>query len=334
MNALYMLRFAVDYILCLTKGNRYCSHRSYLLMRKLYRLSRGESSKILAAPFEMLYRTKENKSTDKLDILCPHVEELERQGFSRISHSPLSVSLCNQIHEELSRKTVHEMVPSGCTGKIWDSAKMAIEYSSRSPRLNHQRWDVMRDKKVWSLMHELSLHRLAAYYLRCLPVLTSIESWHVNPIGDQRDSEVLYSTCAQTYHYDMDWIRFLKVFVNLTRSDRASGAFEFVVGTHICRAHDDYTDKRIEDFKIQSSKVVYADGVTGDAFLVDTSGIHRDGRAKNRSRHVLQYEFAVAAFGASKLYSDSISKSSGLIPWDYVETLFPRDSRLLSLYSQ
>ena len=331
MNALYLLRFCTDYVFCLAIGKKYCSHRSYLLMRLLYRVSKGKSAKILAAPFVWFYSLRANKPSEP-EYFYKDLEALRRYGFSRLEKSLLSESLSSQIHYELMNKPVIEMLPAGCSGKAWKTADLGLENNKTSPRLNHQRWDVMSDKKVWSLMHELSLHQLAAYYLRCQPVLTSIESWHVVPIANQGYSERLYSSCAQSYHYDMDWIKFVKVFVNLTRSDCGSGAFEFLLGSHVSGSHQRYTDKRIDDLKVRDGEVVYADGVTGDAFLVDTSGIHRDGRAESASRHVLQYEFAVAAFGASSLYSDAISKSARLIPWEYVSTLFPTDTRLLSLY--
>lgn len=302
-------------------------------MRLLYRFSKGKSSAILAAPFEWLYGVANDQMEQPKDLYTS-LEILKSRGFSKLEKSSLSESLCDQIHLELLEKPVIETVSSECSGKVWKTASLAIEFGKTSPRLNHRRWDVMSDRNVWSLMHELSLPELAAYYLRCQPVITQIESWHVVPISSHADSERLYSHSAQSYHYDMDCIRFLKVFVNLTQSDSASGAFEFVLGSHISKAKNRYKDKRINDLSPVDGEVIYADGVTGDAFLVDTSGIHRDGRAEISSRHVLQYEFAVAAFGASGLYSDSISRSARVMPWKHIDTLYPRDARLFSLYSE
>lgn len=302
-------------------------------MRLLYRISKGKSSTILAAPFEWLYGIADDQK-DEHKVLHTSLEILRARGFSKLEKSPLSESLCNEIHLELMGKPVIETVPSEFSGKVWETANLAIEYGCTSPRLDHRRWDVMSDKNVWSLMHELSLPELAAYYLRCQPVITQIESWHVIPISSHASSERLYSHSAQSYHYDMDCIKFLKVFVNLTRSDSGSGAFEFVLGSHINKAKNRYKDKRIDDLSPIDGEIIYANGVTGDAFLVDTSGIHRDGRAETSSRHVLQFEFAVAAFGASGLYSDSISRSAKVIPWEHIDTLYPRDARLFSLYSQ
>ena len=332
MKMIHFARFVYEYIMSIAGRCNYCSERSYLLMRRLYRVSSGASARALAWPLEVCYgrRRRGEKGPDqgRKGILA----SLKEEGFVKVKASSITTFLCSRIHDGLLNKPVSEMVPPGMQGMKWASAGAAMAKSSSSPRLNHQRCDVMAEPRVWSLMKELSLVEIASMYLGCRPVLTSIESWHVVPINNTANRERFYSTSAQTFHYDLDWIRFVKVFVNLGPSDDENGAFEFVLRSHKKRSKSMYKDRRIIKLDSDNGKVVCAYGEAGDAFFVDTSGIHRDGRATKKSRHVLQYEFAVSSFGAAYLYQDDIKKASAKMPWKHIESLYPDDSRLLCMY--
>lgn len=129
----------------------------------------------------------------------------------------------------------------------------------------------------------------------------------------------------------MDWIKFIKFFVNLTDVDDSHGPFEFVAGSHRVKNNGYFRDGRFEKF-LEPSVLIKATGQQGSVFIADTSGIHRDGRAINGYRHVLQVEFAVSSFGAKFQY-EKIYRECGISsPWDRLPSDLAQRKRLLALF--
>jgi hypothetical protein len=191
---------------------------------------------------------------------------------------------------------------------------------------------VVSSPATWQLIAESGICRIASDYLRCNPIITSVEIWHVAAIAQDSRAARLYSSSAQTYHYDLDWIRFIKFFVSLTNTGTSGGPFEFIPKTHRKKNKTYFNDGRFDQLPTEELDPVIAIDEHGSIFAADTCGIHRDGRALHGfSRHVLQVEFAVSALGAKFQYNDNYRTAAMHLPWNAIPHELKKE-RLLDLY--
>ena len=317
-----VVTFAVDYCCCMVRDRHTCSPRSYRLLRGLYATSHGRSQAILAAPFQWRYPLALSAPPAQVRA---QVAQLDAQGYCSAREPSEAVrGLCQTLREHLSRCPVHQVL---------GEATVRPGGPRQAARLNYQRDAVAACSAAWQLIDALALPEVAGLYLRCRPLITSVDCWQVVPIDPSPQAEALYSAAAQTYHYDMDWIKFVKFFIHLTDvDDGASGPFEYVPGSHRHKHLAYYSDGRFDQL-VGDPEVVVSLGPVGSVFAADTAGLHRDGRARGTaSRLVLQVEFAVAAFGAKFQYNQALEACSRVIPWESLPPSFTRDARLLQLF--
>jgi len=128
----------------------------------------------------------------------------------------------------------------------------------------------------------------------------------------------------------MDWIKFLKIFINLTPAPMDSGPFEYIPFSHKKKNKGYFKDGRFERLLDPGSDVAYAKGNAGSCFFADTSGIHRDGRASSANRHVLQIEFAVSSFGSKFQYDEIYEQCLEAVR--PIKNRFPGSSRMFALF--
>ena len=322
--------FIFDYLVCQVKTSHTSSKSSYGLMRFLYGKTQGKSQEWLSRLPLILFPTTKDKP-------CRHVVELREVGYSRIdfSNDPRALKIISELQDDLRNYSVYEVRPSNDAPSqgIYESFDACVDSLNRlAPRINHYRHDVCSCASAWKLLEYSDVASIAEQYLSCKPLLTSLDCWYVAPISPKVKSNLFYSAAAQTFHYDMDWIKFVKFFFNLSSATQQNGAFEFIPGTHRHKQSTHYCDGRFEDLDPAKNSIVKALGRPGTCFVADTSGLHRDGRAQNGFRQVLQIEFAVSSFGAKFQYDDINIACSQSIPWHSLSPLYSKESRLMSLF--
>jgi len=320
--------FLWDYVGCLVNDRHTAAPATYSRMRSLYSITKGRSAKVLSLPFQILHPPRYRIiASDTTSI----TEKIASQGYCKLDATPEVRELAEDLHGRLSLCPVQEVLKGFEPGVFYENLDAALKSGvHKAARLSHDRHDVCLMPETWKLIQRLNLREIASSYLRCDPILTSVDSWHVVPLRQRSDSKALYSAAAQTYHYDMDWIRFLKVFINLTPAPIESGPFEYIPFSHEKKNKVYLRDGRFERLLDPGLDVAYASGNAGSTFFADTSGIHRDGRASSANRHVLQIEFAVSSFG-SKFQYDEINKQcrEAVRP---IKNRFPSSSRMFSLF--
>lgn len=266
--------FILDYLASALNDSHTVRESSYLLMRRCYSLSQGKSAKLLSIIPQLIHPPKPISSIK----ISSAVLSLYNQGFYKLENPSDTVQLlCYNLKHELSLYPIQECLHGFKEGAIYSSIDEALKDKSRSgARLNHQRNHVSSCLYAWQLISVLNLPEIASQYLKCIPIITSLDSWYVVPIETNSDSSRIYSAAAQTYHYDMDWIKFIKFFINLTDVEEFHGPFEFVLGSHRRKNKNYFKDGRFEDLYGHST-VIKATGPAGSMLAADTSGIHRDG---------------------------------------------------------
>ena len=323
--------FLIDYCRNLFNDCFIISARTYQSMRRLFVLTHGTINRYLALPFRLKYQISRggNRFRSK-------TRQLNHKGYTVILPVGNIVDLSCQIRRDLQSKPVREdrQVSSDSAQPIYDNFELALQAPERrAPRLFHAIADVYSCASIWSLIEHLQLTNLAADYLQCQPLLMQIQSWHVVPLKiNEQNHQSLYSFSAQSFRFDMDWLKFIKFFINLTNVGDQDGPFEFQPYTHdgrhqfVGQRHDSDNSSRRDDLEI-----VKATGCPGICFAADTSGLHRDGRSKGGYRQVLQVEFAVSSFGAAYLYKSCIEKGRSWIPEDVFQNASFK-GRTLALY--
>lgn len=321
--------FVYDYVASSFNDGFTSSKSSYSLMRSCYSLSRGKSPQILSSLPRLLHPSKSRISVNTGVI----VQSLKKHGNHKIDNPSVRVQLlCQSLRNELSAHPIYEVLQNFEHGPEYASIYSALVDSSRaSARLDFYRRDVVGSISAWEIISELKMVDIADLYLGCDPILTSIDSWYVVPFKGDVESAAIYSAAAQTYHYDMDWIKFVKFFVNLTDVDESHGPFEYISDSHKVKNKSYYKDGRFENL-LDQSLVIKATGPTGSMLIADTSGIHRDGRATSGFRHVLQVEFAISSFGAKFQYDSVYRECSRSVPWSKLPAEMVRRKRMLQLF--
>jgi hypothetical protein len=323
--------FIYDYLATSLNDSHTSRKRTYQLMRLCYSLSQGKSANLLSIIPQLIHPARPSSSAS----ISSAVLSLNNYGFYKLEKPSSQVqALCKNLKHELSSFTIHEVLQGFKEGAVYSSIDAALKDKSRiGARLNHQRNDVSSCLFAWQLIEVLNLPDIASHYLKCRPVITSLDSWYVAPIDNSLQAASLYSAAAQTYHYDMDWIKFLKFFVNLTEVKEYHGPFEFILGSHKKKDKRYFKDGRFEELYGESA-IIKATGPAGSMLAADTSGIHRDGRAIAGFRQVLQVEFAVSSFGAKFQYDDLFRKCHKSIPWDRLPSKIAKQGRLLRLFRE
>src|SRR5205085_1235372 len=108
------------------------------------------------------------------------------------------------------------------------------------------------------------------------------------------------AAAAQLFHFDLDRLRFLKVFVYVTGVDDETGPHAFVRGSHRDLPRKFRTDRRYDDAEVESAfdgTVATIAGPRGTMFCADTRGLHKGLPLARGYRLVFQMEYATSLFG-------------------------------------
>jgi len=159
---------------------------------------------------------------------------------------------------------------------------------------------LLDDEDVQSLLADRSLLRLAQEYLECEPVADVLSMWWHTNHHSQPDSEA-----AQYYHFDMDRIKWFKVFIYLTDVGADNGPHSFVAGSHRQdgipwrlrrKGYVRLTDDEVMQ-EYGSARCLHLAAPRGSIIVEDTRGLHKGNPVRADARLVLQLQFSNSLFG-------------------------------------
>jgi hypothetical protein len=166
-----------------------------------------------------------------------------------------------------------------------------------APRYDIDEADLLQSAAVQRLIADQSMLAVAQRYLRAAPVQDLVAMWWSAPSAAPPSS-----AAAQKFHFDLDRLRFLKVFVYLTDVDEHTGPHVFVKGTHARLPSRFRRDRRHEDADVESAfgeSVTSITGPRGTMFVADTRGLHKGMAVDHGHRLVFQLEYASSLFGTT-----------------------------------
>ena len=268
-------------------------HLGYRAMRKLY----GCAS---PAPWEQLVERAAG-AQPRLDIpadapglasgqVADVVDGLRAHGY-HVLPDLLDAAVCDEL-EAVARAATCTMIGGpgdGGRARFDEAAPQAVRYDVAEA-------DAVASPAAQRLIADLSLLSVAQAYLGATPVQDLVAMWWSAAIGEDASS-----AAAQLFHFDLDRLRFLKVFVFLTDVDEHNGPHVYVEGSHRDRPPEMRRDGRHADAEVEAAYPGRSRALTGPrgtVFLADTIGMHKGQGLERGHRLVFQVEYATSLFGA------------------------------------
>jgi hypothetical protein len=272
---------------------------AYVAMRRLY----GNADATL---FDLLLRRAgaETPSGAAGPAVSPHggvaageidraTAALERDGFVVLTQR-LDAELCDDL-EATARRARCSLV--GPSGRLPDR----LVFDEKAPvavRYDVDEEDVLESEAAQLLVADESLLEIATRYLGTTPVQDLVAMWWSTAV-DTDDGGA--SDAAQQFHFDLDRLKFVKVFVFLTDVTDHTGPHVYVRGTHRSTPRRFRRDGRYPDADVLpafGTDVRTIAGPRGTIFIADTRGLHKGMPLVDAHRLVFQTEYASSLFGS------------------------------------
>lgn len=162
--------------------------------------------------------------------------------------------------------------------------------------------DLMHNEVFQSLVSEPLFLKVAADYLGTIPRLDPCSAWWTVPAKDKDDSY------AQDYHFDMDTVRWIKVFIYLSDVTPKNGPHCFIQGTHLAgkipfslrkKGYSRLTDDEVFKHFSKQAEIEFS-GPKGTIIFEDTRGLHKGQPVVEGSRLILSLQFSNVIFENSE----------------------------------
>ncbi len=283
------------------------SAQAYRSMRELYWRTNGRFNDSMAffvglqnRPYTVDHRRSQLGMIDEYSVKAA-VRDLRSRGYHVFKHrlpEDAIVELTTFAKTAPSRPLVSSS--QNLTSFTFEHGDPVV-FDGANPLHVLYRFDegqVMETRAAQQILTEPWLLSLAQDYLRCKPVNDMVTMWWSTSVADKPSSEA-----AQFYHFDMDWIKFVKFFVYLTDVQKDTGPHSYVAGSHRRKPAALLRDGRFRDEELKDhyppDDLVEITGPPGTMFIADTRGFHKGKHPIAGNRLVLQIEFAINLFGQS-----------------------------------
>jgi hypothetical protein len=150
---------------------------------------------------------------------------------------------------------------------------------------------------IRKIAHDPKVLAVAEQYLGCAPKFLGSQIWwsypHLDETGNPKQTQ-LYG-----FHYDIDDLKFLKIFFYLNDVDKDRGPHVIIENTHQKKSYFEIRNRRLSDAVAQEkygNQIAVIEGKAGEGFFEDTFCYHK-GTQPNKRRLLLQFEFAINDFG-------------------------------------
>ncbi len=276
---------------------------SHLAFIRMYCKTNGIFQEIMAA-FSA-------QSNPKMDT------NIQRSMFKAVIRSDLVKALSNLNidgytvwPELLQERFINEFIAASCQQSQWslisesditsffygNIADCKHPYVKASKKLN------LNDALLKQIAYDGKLKLVVDSYLGYSSILRSAQLWitRVSP------TNAASSEAAQMYHYDLDTVKWLKVFIYLSDVDIDAGPHCALPGTHLpYTKHPTLLSKlysRLNDeelFAVQSQEPRVFTGKTGTIIIGDTKAYHKGLPVKCGERVLVQLLYSCSNFSLS-----------------------------------
>ena len=215
--------------------------------------------------------------------------ELNEKGYAKLS-------------QNLKINHVEDLVKIAKILKCFNGEKFVFfdEKNITTTRYDFDSNDLVNQSFIQKLIMDEYLINIAREYFDSEPVFDLPAMWWSTPFGEGPSSNA-----AQLYHYDLDRVKWLKIFFYLTDVNDFNGPHQYIEKSHkinskplelLSRGYQRISDDEIKNYyKIDSFKVIK--GKKGSAFAADTLCWHKGKQLTKGNRLVLELNYTSSLFG-------------------------------------
>jgi hypothetical protein len=281
--------------------------RGYFALLRLHALSNGRITECLARFVrgngnDVKSITIEPDAVDSLIIpIKPEemrqlLDTLDVDGYAVYPHR-LSPATCERLRGFCREIAGVEWHHEGRT-------KNRSTYNGRTintGKLQLDTQDLTDNIDVQALMADTTLLQLAQKNLGATPILDSVMAWWSFATTGKPSSAI-----AQMYHYDMERIQWLKVFIYLSDVTPSNGPHVYVQGSHkpeacreslLARGYVRIPDEEIEE-AYGKNRIIEVSAPEGTILLGNTIAYHKGKPPEEGERLIFELQFTNSLFGA------------------------------------
>lgn len=281
---------------------------SYQALVRLFCLTRGASNDLLARfvsmarpPYPLPAATGILGELGDAEVRRIS-REIDEKGYY-VFPERLSQELCDRLtaFAQTTPCAVRRM-----SGEDKQAPSQVAVYERNDPRgvaYDVPLTSLLNNPEVQALLADPSILAIAQAYLGSQPAADIVAMWWLTAFKAGPDD-----VAAQRYHFDMDRIKWLKVFFYLSDVTEDTAPHSFVEGSHrkggIPSALLDRGYVRLGDDEVAqhypADKFIEFTGRRGTIILEDTRGLHKGKHVVRGERLLLQFQFSNSLFGSQQ----------------------------------
>jgi hypothetical protein len=273
---------------------------AYFALIRMFCFSSGYSNDFLSFLIGLVRRPYHLGSTDGLIGKNRSVQDgaalsnLRKNGYC-VLPALVNPEVCDKLLKIANSEICHAYIDGEKVLSVKFNPKnpIAVKYQVPSSTL-------INKEVVQEIISDASIIDLVQKYLGSAPVLDTVNMWWTTAINKDPDSHA-----AQLFHFDMDKIKWLKLFIYVTDVSEKTGPHTFVSGSHksgsmpkqlLSKGYARHEDKEILEFYKQSQLKEFC-GPKGTVILEDTRGFHKGTPVKEGQRLMFELELSNSLFG-------------------------------------
>ena len=184
------------------------------------------------------------------------------------------------------------------------NASRVTRYCRETPeasRYDFRVEDILASKIFYPMLVSSFARETALKYMGCSPWLDVTSLWWHTSFMNAPDPEA-----AQLYHFDMDRLKWIKIFVYITDVTSTSGPHCFIRGSHksgaipykfLKKGYARLTDKEVYQYYGKTREQEFI-APRGTVIIEDTRGLHKGKHPTNGDRLIFQFQLSNSKFGA------------------------------------
>lgn len=150
---------------------------------------------------------------------------------------------------------------------------------------------------IRKIAYDKNIYEIAKGYLGCEPKFLGTQVFWSYPKEDASGNPI--NTPLYGFHYDIDDLKFLKLFFYLNDVDENRGPHVIIENTHLNKNLFEIKNRRISEnqamSKYGSDRIKVITGKAGEGFFEDTFCYHK-GTNPHKRRLMIQFQYAINDF--------------------------------------
>lgn len=222
-------------------------------------------------------------------------QTLNKDGYM-IFHKKLPKEVVSRLYKYATETRV--LIPPAYDKKInYDPNNLVSEIY----RFNMA--DLLQNEDIQSLIMDPVFINIARNYFGSEPIFDGPNMWWNTAFLKEASTEA-----AQLYHFDLERIKWLKMFIYLNDVTGENGPHRFIKGTHLPGSKPPEILKRgyvrVSDAELQKyyekEDFIEVCGEAGTIFVGDTKCWHKGSVVKKSHRLALELQYTSSLFGANR----------------------------------